>query len=42
LEDRHHLLTHGYIIYPDKDGAKQVLENSKNQRIFNSPVPIAD
>jgi len=42
LEDRRHLLTHGYIIYPDKDGAKQVLENSKNQRIFNSPVPITD
>jgi len=42
LEDRHHLLTHGYIIYPDKDGAKQVLKNSKNQHIFNSPVPIAD
>ena len=42
LEDRHHLLTHGYIIYPDKDGAKQVLENSKNQRIFNSPVQITD
>ncbi|MBU3624561.1 hypothetical protein [Polynucleobacter sp. AP-Latsch-80-C2] len=42
LEDRRHLLNHGYIIYPDRDGAKQVLENSKNQRIFNSPVPITD
>jgi hypothetical protein len=42
LEDRHHLLSHGYIIYPDKDGAKQVLENSKNQHIFNSPVSITD
>ena len=42
LEDRRHLLIHGYIIYPDKGGAKKVLENSKNQHIYNSPVVITD
>jgi hypothetical protein len=38
LEDKYHLLSHGYIIYPDKLSAEKVLEISKAMNIYIPPV----
>lgn len=38
LEDRHHLLSHGYIIHSDKVSAERVLEVSKAKKVFIAPV----
>jgi hypothetical protein len=38
LEDRRHILQNGYIIYPDKTSAKEILDISEALQIFKSNI----
>lgn len=39
LEDRHHLLKHEYVIYPDEQAAEIILKKAKDLQIFIAPPP---
>lgn len=39
LEDRHHLLKHGYLIYPDEQVAKAILKKAQDLKLFIPPPP---
>lgn len=39
LEDRHHLLKHQYLIYPDEQAARAILLKTREDGLFIPPMP---